>query len=267
MGLSILNLGFLGCTAESVPAIEEEPLPLLEPEYVMSEIQLMGSEEGFDLDGDGVPNNALALLFSDPMVGPALGGDPNEYIAKSIRRAELLLLLDFKNFNDFKEDKAVDIDIFLGSDPDNDRSNNFEGTEFTVTCSSITEEGEPESQFFDARIDQGALQGDAGAFRFLVSFSNTEVLLQEAKIIGTFDAEGETITGGMIGGAVTYEDLEEVVYNDPEIGPSFAQLMLAFLTAKLDTDLDGDGDPDALSASFTFEAVPAIIDRESPCVP
>ena len=91
----------LACQPQSIDEPPEEPLPLLEPEYVLSEIQLMGENEGFDLDGDGTPNNALALLFSDPVVGPALGGDPNEYIAKSIRKAKLLLLLDFKNFNSF----------------------------------------------------------------------------------------------------------------------------------------------------------------------
>ena len=65
----------------------------------------------------------------------------------------------------------------------------------------------------------------------MVSFSNTEVLLQNAKIVGQFDAEGLQITEGMLGGAVSFEDLEEVVLNDPEIGPQFADVMLAFLRA------------------------------------
>lgn len=69
----------------------------------------------------------------------------------------------------------------------------------------------------------------------------------------------------MIGGAVSFDELEEVVENDPEIGPSFAVLMLTFLENQLDADLDGDGEMDALSASFAFEAVPVTIDRERPC--
>ena len=266
--LSLVGL-HAGCAPEENVSHEKaEPIeegPLLEPEYVMNSIELLPSDEGFDLTGDGIPNNSLALLFEDPYVGPALGGDPNEYIAKSVRRAELLLLLDFINFNDFEDDKSVDIEIFLGNDSDGDRSNNFDGTEFTVTCSSLTSEGLAESQFIDAQIENGVLTGSGGAFRFLVSFSNTEVLLQNAKIVGQFDSEGLQITEGMLGGAVSFEDLEEVVLNDPEIGPQFADVMLAFLRAKLDTDLDDDGDFDAMSASFQFEAVPAMIDRESPC--
>ena len=264
---AVLGLGFGGCVEEKAqePLEPEDLRPLIEPEFVMNEVVLLNSDEGFDLTGDGIPNNGLAHLFEDPMVGPALGGDPNEYIAKTVRRAEMLILLDFKNFQGYENDKSVDIDILLGHDFDGERSNNFDGSEMSVTCSSLTTEGTAESQFFDAEIKDGQLQGTGGSFRFLVSFSNTEVLLQNAKIIGTMDAQGENIINGMIGGAVSFDDLEEVVENDPEIGPSFAVLMLTFLENQLDADLDGDGDLDALSASFAFEAVPVSIDRERPC--
>ena len=48
----------------------------------------------------------ILLLFEEPYVGSVLGWDPNEYISKSVRRAEVL---DFVNFNDFGDDKSVDI--------------------------------------------------------------------------------------------------------------------------------------------------------------
>ena len=265
---SLFTIGFaMGCAEEKAqePQEPEDLRPLIEPEFVMNEVVLLNSDEGFDLTGDGVPNNGLASLFEDPMVGPALGGDPNEYIAKTVRRAEMLILLDFKNFQGYEDDKSVDIDILLGHDFDGERSNNFEGSEMSVTCSSLTDDGEAESQFFDAEVKDGQLSGSGGSFRFLVSFSNTEVLLQNAEIIGTMDPQGENIINGMIGGAVSFDDLEEVVENDPEIGPSFAVLMLTFLENQLDADLDGDGEMDALSASFSFEAVPVTIDREREC--
>ena len=89
--------------------------------------------------------------------------------------------------------------------------------------------------------------------------------MQGARIVGDFDPEGQQITNGRLGGAVAHQDLQEVVLNDPEIGPQFAQVMLAFLRATLDADLDGDGIFDALSASFSFEAVPAIINVARRC--
>ncbi len=267
MRYGVLAILVTVCTVdkEMGKEVEIDTRPLIEPEFVMNEIEMLGSDEGFDLDGDGTPDNALALLFEDPYIGPVLGGDPNEFIARSIQRAELLLLLDFQNFQGYSNDSAVDIDIFLGHDPDGDKSNNFEGSEFTVTCSSLTEDNTADSQFLNATIQEGQLYGDSGSFRFLVSFSNTEVLLQDAQITGTFDEEGLLLSDGLIGGAVTYTDLEEVVLNDPEIGPSFGYAMLTFLANKLDTDLDGNGEVDALSASFRFQAVPALVDRDTEC--
>ena len=53
----------------------------INPEFVMNQIVLLSPEEDFDLDEDGFPNNGLAVIFADPLVGRALGSDPDEYIA------------------------------------------------------------------------------------------------------------------------------------------------------------------------------------------
>ena len=113
-------------------AFYEDPnAPKLEPEFVMNQVELLPLDEGFDLNEDGQPNNALSLLFSDPIVGNALGGDPNEYIARTVRRGEMLLLLDFRNLNDFESDQNLHFDIFLGGTQTAD-----DGTILTVTQSS-----------------------------------------------------------------------------------------------------------------------------------
>ena len=247
---------------------EDPSAPVLDPEFVMNRVELLPLDEGFDLTGDTQPNNALSLLFSDPVVGRALGGDPNEFIARTVRRGEMLLLMDFRNLNDYENDPTFDVDIFLGRDADGRRRNNFEGTaEFNVSCSSVTAAQEPESRFLNVMLMDGELAGHGGQFRFLVSFSDTEVLLRNAELRGALSLDGQRITDGMIGGAVTYDDLEEVVVNDPEIGPDFARVMLAFIRQKLDVDLDADGLADAMSAAFKFEAVRAVVLLEQGCVP
>lgn len=264
------NLETRGAVDAEVPdAFFEDPnAPKLEPEFVMNQVELLPLDEGFDLNENGEPNNALSLLFSDPVVGNALGGDPNEYIARTVRRGEMLLLMDFRNLNDFESDQNLHFDIFLGRDTDDRRGNNFNGdAEFLITCSSLTEADEPESRFMNATLDNGVLTGRNGQFRFLVSFSNTEVLLQQARLVGTLSPDGQTITNGMMGGAVSFADLDEVIQNDPEIGPQFARVMQAFIRQKLDVDLDGDGLYDSLSAAFSFEAVRAVIRRDTACVP
>ena len=162
----------------------------------------------------------------------------------------------FKNFQGYEDDKSVDIDILLGHDFDGERSNNFEGSEMSVTCSSLTDDGEAESQFFDAEVKDGQLR-EAEVLSILGRF-NTEVLSMQKRNHGPTRREH---INGMIGGAVSFDDLEEVVENDPEIGPSLAVPMLTFWKPT-EADLDGDGEMDALFAPFLFEAVPVTIDRE-----
>ena len=55
-----------GCPLKSSldALFEDDPTaPSLDPEYVMDEVVLLPADSGFDLDDDGTPDNALALLF------------------------------------------------------------------------------------------------------------------------------------------------------------------------------------------------------------
>ena len=71
--------------------------------------------------------------------------------------------------------------ISFGQDSDTRRRNNFNGEEdFFISCNSLNDDGTPESQFIGAQINGGRLEGEEG-IQFLVSFSNTEVLLREPR--------------------------------------------------------------------------------------
>lgn len=245
---------------------EAPPEVFLDPELVMDELTVLPSDAGFDLTGDGVPDNGLAKLFEHELLGAALGGDPNDYIAGQVQDGEMLVLLDFNQLSDFDDDDHVGLEILLGSDPDGDAANNFDGGALGVQCGSLTDDGAAVSGFDDLALADGELSGEGGEFRLVIAFSNTEAVLRDARLEGVLGSDGERIEDGLLGGAIPYEDLAAIVENDPEIGAGFGELMLAFFENQLDVDLDGDGALDALSAAFSFSAVATAIDRESPCV-
>ena len=171
----------------------------INPEFVMNQIVLLSPEEDFDLDEDGFPNNGLAVIFADPLVGRALGSDPDEYIAWTVRRWELLLLLDFNWLDDLVNDDYVNLDIFFGRDSDTRRRNNLNGRQdFYIACNSLNDDSTPESQFIGAQITDGNVERTRGQFKLLVSLSNTDVLLRGAKITRKVSEDGTTITEGML---------------------------------------------------------------------
>lgn len=243
-----------------------EPEVPLDADFVMDSVRLLPSSQGFDLNGDGEPDNALSLLFENELIGDALGGSPNGYIADSVARGELLVMLDFSNLGSFIDDRQAGIDMLLGASESG--SERFDGdATFQVRCGSLAEDGSAASTFDNVQVASGALSGAPGEFLFLMPFAiDTTVLLRQSRIEGTMEPDGTGIRSGTLGGSITFGDLREVVRNDPEIGPEFARIMLSILEAMLDVDQDGDGEADALSAMFQFTAVSGTIDREAPCV-
>ena len=244
------------------------PEPRLDPQFVMDDIELLDFGQGVDLTGDGNPDNALAELFTDPVIGNALGGSPNGWIGQSVESGDLLVMLDFQFLGDFADDRHTEIDMLLGSPSTGDDADPFSGqTPLSVRCGSLAEDGAAASRFDAAALSGGALSGEGGEFLFLMPFArDTVVVLRDAHIEASLAPDGSSLQEGILAGSVRYEDLELVVENDPEIGSGFGELMLAFLDNRLDVDLDGDGDPDAMSAAFAFHAVPALIDRSGACV-
>ncbi|HCH61955.1 MAG: hypothetical protein CL927_16935 [Deltaproteobacteria bacterium] len=243
-----------------------EPEVPLDADFVMDSVLLLPSADGFDLTGDGVPNNALAELFENELIGEALGGSPNGYIAQSVQRGELLVMLDFVRLGSYADDSNAGIEMLLGAGEDD--SDLFSGdATLQVRCGSLTPDGAAASAFDTVQVVDHALDGAPGEFLFLMPFAiDTTVVLRQSRIEGVLRPDGSGINSGRLGGSVTFGDLREVVRNDPEIGPDFGTLMLAILEGMLDVDQDGDGTPDALSAMFRYTAVSSTIDRDAACV-
>ena len=78
---------------------------------MMNKIKL-SSNAGFDLTGDGEANNALALLFEDPIEAQLWEEIPTNISPRVLSGHQLLLLLDFINVQDLHHDDSVHVEIF-----------------------------------------------------------------------------------------------------------------------------------------------------------
>jgi hypothetical protein len=123
--------------------------------------------------------------------------------------------------------------------------------------------------FNNTTIVDGVLNagGSGFIFPFKASFTNgesSETVLYAAKVQAdvTFDDEGK-VAGlkGVIGGAITKENLIDLIMAIPEdYLPVPPELIVTFVeNIPQDIDLDGDGTTDASSIALVFDAIPATL--------
>jgi hypothetical protein len=122
--------------------------------------------------------------------------------------------------------------------------------------------------FANATIVENELNagGSGFIFPFKASFTNgesTETVLYSAKVKAELVVSEGKVVGmtGVIGGAITKENLIELIMAIPEeyipVDPS---LIVAFVeNIPQDIDLDGDGTPDASSIALVFQTIPATL--------
>ncbi len=134
------------------------------------------------------------------------------------------------------------------------------GLNFSPLC-------ENQVTFDNAKIADGVLTagGSGYIFPFKASFANgekAETVLYAAKVQATVTEGGKvTAMDGVIGGAITKENLVELIMAIPEeYLPVDPELLVTFVEAiPQDIDLDGDGTLDASSIALVFKTIPAIL--------
>ena len=239
------------------------PAPAITWDYLSHEVRLLGPGEGFDLDGDDVPDNALGELLSDPELQESFGGDPNEWLAESVADGDLALLIRLLEVHDrtATDDPSVGVEIYVGDGLDGDGAH-------LVSCDSYDEAGAPASLFTEATVTGGELAAGPGTFRFVMTFAaNTELVFRHAHMSALVSADGAGLDDGRIGGVVVLTEIEAILNNDPELTESGKFIIYGLFESIADIDLDGDDEPDGVSAGFGVAASPAAIDTDSPCVP
>ncbi len=196
--------------------------------WVIQTLEVGDSTTGIDLDGDGSVDNALSPVASGMNVA----------IADAMSTSSTVMVVQFWGVDDWCND-SMDGAIGAATDTDGNASDNGSG-----------------SESFDAELDgSGHMSLSSGA---TISGSTWTAEIPSAEVtIGGWSFEpvtpiyvegtaSETMNSGVLGFALDKELMRQIATDngwDPSLADSAADL-----------DMDGDGETDAISVGFTFEA-------------
>ncbi len=211
-------------------------------DHALGELTLLGSGQGFDLDGDGQIDNALGGFAR--YLGGALSG--------LVQNAGTVGIIQTWGVND--GNNRVQIGIVSGTDTDNDPSDNFSGSESFDVSSGLLPNGRAEivaataldpANTFEARIAAGSFT--IAGFTLPTS---TDVFISGTVTKDAID--------GQIGTAIPTQVITDLL----------DQNGLGFLTGLVDgaadVDVDGDGTDDSISLAVAFKGVPCTIVAVAP---
>jgi len=206
--------------------------------HVVSSIEVLPSEEGLDLDGDGDVDNALGFLAE---------WIPTDGVEDFLASADQQLILQAWGVED--GDNRVAIGALRGADSDDNPDDNFQGEVYLVQ-DGIRPNGRAQvsvdteldaDDVYEVQLPPAPL--DLGVF----------VLPTSAPwaVVARLDSDGQQ---GLFGTAVAISDIQTLL----------RQNGLGFLANGVgqfaDVDLDGDGTDDGLSLAVGFDAVPCDVE-------
>lgn len=227
--------------------------------YKVTELRVVSAEHGGDLDGDGTPDNQVAVLLTaiDAALGPGIYNLPtvNARIDEMLFSERAIVLLDLSN-----DGGTVTFDALQGG---RDLAFNL-----IALPESYDENGDPKSRMLGEMKDADSFAVGPSPLTIPVQFYSDEPVIHisavQAYVVG--DVTADQIDGS-IAAAVTTTDIMEGVVKpliDSEFGLSsaYGQQFLGVAQYLVDenADLMIDGQP-ALSSAFSFRAEDAIWTR------
>lgn len=223
-------------TGETATTVEDCPVPSDSFTWVAAEITVADDSTGHDFDGDGEVDNALAPFAT--LLDPELAAFTAAY--------SNVLILQVWELEDLCNDE-VSAGILNGLDLDGNPGDNHSGSEAFDASADLDAYGHARAEGpgsivgsqFDAAIDDAVI--DLGFISLPAATT--------AYVSGEIGVEFE----GWLATVVSYDDLAEAA---TQMG-----LDADFLSYVLDLDLDGDGEMDALSATFEAHAVPCLLNE------
>lgn len=242
--------------------------------------------EGVDVDGnpdtcapqndcEGGVNNQLSGLFGMMEKFVSANGE----LTSAIATGDLNLVLEWGNYKG--PDIAFDLAVHPAT-PDLPREEcnwQLEQCVFTVQDSTFDPETcEPVVLFKNAVLANGAITAGGPESIFILpvplsASAELNLIMRAVKIHGSVisGADGPYIVGGLIGGAVRYDDIIAAIQQIPESAylPVGKETLITLLDLFVvpDVDTDDDGQPDAVSIGLKFEARPATISANSTASP
>lgn len=209
--------------------------------YLMSEMAVVGSDQGFDLDGDADIDNSLGNLAD------AVREGMNAQLAGLIEDGVLLIVFHITGWTDppTPTDTSIELALFHSTDADEPRdpNDNFSGDEdvlafehqFDLAC-------EPLFQADTVAIEDRLLRATATRWDLVLTTLTGSAAFTGAQLALTFDEDFGAFSG-LVGATLPVCSLSNI----PAPGSSGSMLdvlvnepVLAG-TAVLDMDLDGDG--------------------------
>lgn len=217
-------------------------------DWVLEEVELAGTGEGVDLDGDGSADNALASLQA---LVPQM--DLAQVFRDALAEGGRFALLEMWYVTGLgKPDPFVLAGVLSATDGDADPQNDFSGSGvFAVEGEAVDAEGHP-------LVRTATALAKGGRYRIELTGQTLELagltLPASAKVVVEATAAAAS-NAGELGIGFPVGDLADVLAaQGVELTDEQAGLLALF--ADLDLDPDDPGN-DAISASFTFSAVAA----------
>jgi len=198
---------------------------------VIDLLEIMQPWEGFDVDGDGDPDNALGFLASFANAG----------WRESMQAGDSIFLFDFTPWLEFLDEPSDDLGLsfYNAVDADNDPSNNHSGDgEFVVSIEQFDVSCEPTSRFDIVSIESTTVTASSDLWKFFIPDYGTATF---ANIRLALDVD-EDLAGlsGSMGAVWTICGLATSPFPGSTPG-SFLDFAGGAFGAVPDIDRDGDG--------------------------
>lgn len=218
--------------------------------WVVREFALAPSGLGFDLDGDGLGDNALgsaAELLTN------FGLDINAIVNEAIKQAGSFVVLRMWDIDDWHDDSSVMVGLAPAEDGDENPDNNYGGSGVFDASADLDVDGHPVLRAPTELRRGGTWVSELTGEDLGIG----DLELPDDALISFFGVAREGSNSGFLAVPLPFTLVVDLLEAE---GVTVSGSIRTALESVQDVDLDGDGTKDALSLSLMFTAVPCTLE-------